>query len=113
MEKTIKYSVNLSFLEIKLPPFEDILVLGKHAPHGINGVSKSFEFLIPNGFEVIETNHENIECVFINKRILFKMPKEKIMRILSERVFPYISESEIVKVDFKVTISFAEIEEVH
>ena len=111
MDKSIKYTVNLSFNEIKLPPFEDILVLGKHSPHGKNGISKSFELLIPNGFEVVEANHENVECVFINKRILAKMPADRILKILSVKVFPYITEAEIVKVDFKVTISFISIEE--
>ena len=111
MDKSIKYTVSLSFNEIKLPPFDDILVLGKHSPHGKNGISKSFELLIPNGFDVIEANHENVECVFINKRILSKMPADKILKILNDKVFPYITESEIIKVDFKVTISFNAIEE--
>jgi len=111
MNKSIKYTVCLSFNEIKLPPFEDILVLGKHSPHGKNGISKSFEFLIPNGFEVIEITHENVECIFINKRILSKMPVDKIIKILTDNVFPFITEAEIVKVDFKVTISYSLIEE--
>lgn len=111
MDKSIKYSVSLSFNEIKLPPFEDILVLGKHSPHGKNGISRSFELLIPNGFDVIEVDHENVECVFINKRILSKMPVDRIVKILTEKVFPYITESEIVKVDFKVTISYSSIED--
>lgn len=111
MEKSLKYSVSLSFSEIKLPPFEDILVLGKHSPHGKNGIKKSFEFLIPNGFEVIEANHENVECVFVNKRILSKMPEDKILKILTTNVFPFVSEAEIMKVDFKVTISINTIED--
>lgn len=111
MEKSLKYSVNLSFHEIKLPPFEDILVIGKHSPHGKNGIQKSFEFLVPNGFDVVETDHENVESVFINKRILSKMPREKILKILISNVFPYVSEGEIMKVDFKVTISLNTIED--
>lgn len=111
MDKSIKYSVSLSFNEIKLPPFEDILVLGKHSPHGKNGISRSFELLIPNGFEVIEVDHENVECIFINKRILSKMPVDRIVKILTDKVFPFITESEIVKVDFKVTISYSSIED--
>ncbi|SNR34248.1 hypothetical protein SAMN06265371_101504 [Lutibacter agarilyticus] len=111
MKNSIKYSVSLKFEEIKLPPFEDILVLGKHSPHGKQGISKSFNLLIPNGFEVIDTDHENVSCVFVNKRILVKMPKEKILKILASNVFPYVSEQEIVKVDFKVKISYDVIEE--
>lgn len=105
------YSINLSFEEIKLPPFQEILVVGKNSPQGKIGISKSFELLIPNGFEIIENiDCEKVEAVFVNKRIIKKMPKEEILKILSEKVFPYTSESELIRVDFKVKISFNEIE---
>lgn len=107
----VKYIVNLSFEEIKLPPFEEILVLGKNSPHGKQGISKSFDLLIPNGFEIIDSDHGNVDCVFVNKRILSKMPKERILKILEANVFPYVSEKEILKVDFKVKISYNIVEE--
>ncbi len=111
MKKDVKYSVSLSFEEIKLPPFEEILVLGKNSPHGKTGISKSFDLLIPNGFEIVDTDHDNVESVFINKRILAKMPKEKILKILEANVFPFVSEKEIIKVDFKVMIAVTVIED--
>ncbi len=106
MKNAIKYAVTLSFEEIKLPPFEEILVLGKNSPHGKQGISKSFDLLIPNGFEIIDSNHQNVDCVFVNKRILAKMPKERILQILTDNIFTYVSDKEILKVDFKVNISF-------
>ena len=112
MQNNVKYSVTLSFEEIKLPPFEEILVLGKNSPHGKTGISKSFDLLIPNGFEIIDSNHGNVDCVFINKRILAKMPKERILKILDANVFPFVSEKEILKVDFKVMTSFTVVEDV-
>jgi hypothetical protein len=111
MKNNVKYSVTLSFEEIKLPPFEEILVLGKNSPHGKTGISKSFDLLIPNGFEIIDTDHGNVDCVFINKRILAKMPKDRILKILEGNVFPYVSEKEILKVDFKVMTSFTVVED--
>ena len=107
---TQKYSIQLSFEEIRLPPFEDILILGKKCPQGKIGVSKSFDFLVPNEFEVFEIDNSTIEAVFINKRVLKKMDKEKIIGILSEKVFPFVSESEIIKVDFKLKIFYDSIE---
>lgn len=111
MDTAIKYSVSLSFEEIKLPPFQEILVLGKNSPHGKIGISKSFELLVPNGFEIIEVDDEKVEALFINKRILTKMPQEKIIKILKDKVFQFVSEGEILKVDFKVTISYNTIEQ--
>ncbi len=107
---TQKYSVQLSFEEIRLPPFEDILVLGKKCPQGKIGVSKSFEFLVPNEFDVVEIDNATIEAVFINKRVLKKMDKTVIIKILTEKIFPFVSECEMLKVDFKLKIFYDSIE---
>ena len=105
MDKSLKYTINLSFEEIKLPPFQDILVLAKNSPHGIIGITKSFELLAPNGFEIIKTEHEKVEAILINKRILAKISKERVLEILKEKVFNFITDGEILKVDFRVTVS--------
>ncbi|AYN02980.1 hypothetical protein [Flavobacterium sp. 140616W15] len=99
------YTINLSFEEIKLPPFQDILVLAKNSIQGKIGLSKSFELLVPNGFETIDVGNENIETVFVNKNILTKIDKKKVIQILEKNVFPYISEGELISVDFKINIS--------
>lgn len=103
-ESIRKFSIQLSFEEIRLPPFEDILILAKKCPQGIIGVNKSFEFLVPNEFEAFSVEDEVVEAVFVNKRVLKKLDKDKVISILREKVFPYISESEIIKVDFKLRI---------
>lgn len=99
------YTINLSFEEIKLPPFQDILVLAKNSVQGKIGLSKSFELLVPNGFETIDVDNKNIETVFVNKNILAKIDKEKVIRILEKNVFGFISEGELISVDFKINIS--------
>jgi hypothetical protein len=109
----IRYSIDLSFEEIKLPPFQDILILGKHSQQGKIGLNKSFELMVPNGFEMVEIDLdgcEKVEAVFINKKILSKMPADKILQILRSKVFPYVSEGELLKVDFRVTLSYVNIE---
>ncbi|MBU2513410.1 hypothetical protein KJ966_18880 [bacterium] len=105
-----KYLVKLSFEEIRLPPFDDILILGKKCPQGKIGVRKSFELLVPNEFESFEVVSDEVEIVFINKRLLKKMNKDIIIKTLEEKVFPYVLESEILKVDFKLKISYDYIE---
>jgi len=109
-EHYLKYTINLSFEEIKLPPFQDILVLGKNGKQGKLGLLKSFEMLVPNGFQLLEVQHPQVEAVFINKKILNKLPAEKILSLLQEKVFNFVSEGELLKVDFRVKISMSEIE---
>lgn len=104
--KNLKYTVDLSYREIRLPPVDDILVLAKYSSHGMIGISKSFELLVPNGFETIEVTDEKIEAVFVNKRILSKVPLDVVLEILRERIFPFIAEGDILQVDFKVLITY-------
>ena len=109
-DSSIKYSVDLSFEEIKLPPFQDILILGKNSPQGKIGLTKSFELLTPNGFQILDVDHANVEAVFINRRILKKMDTGRIIEILKTKVFPFISQGELLKVNFKINISYSNIE---
>ena len=109
-ESNRKFSVQLSFEEIRLPPFEDILILGRKSPQGRIGVYKSFELLVPNEFETFEIEDEVVEAIFVNKRVLKKLDKDKIIEILREKVFPYVSECEILKVDFKLRIYYDSVE---
>ncbi|MFA5324648.1 MAG: hypothetical protein WC305_00605 [Bacteroidales bacterium] len=106
-----KFSLQLGFEEIRLTPFEDILILGKKCPQGKIGVYKSFEFLGPNEFETLEIEDEYVEAIFVNKKILKKIDKDKVLAILREKVFPYISDSEILRVDFKLRIFYDSVEE--
>jgi len=101
------YSIDLNFEVIKLPPVSDILVLGKKVPQGKFGVLHSFELISPDMFELLEIDPEiidNVDAIIINKNILKKIPKDKVLAILSEYVFPYASKGETLKVDFDLKI---------
>ncbi|MGQ1889876.1 hypothetical protein ACT29H_05480 [Thermophagus sp. OGC60D27] len=105
-DAALRYKIKLGFEEIKFPPFEDILVIGKKSPQGKIGISKLFDILVPNEFETIEVDDPNIEAVYINRNILKKIEAKKIIEILKEKVFPYISPSEILRVEFKLKIDY-------
>lgn len=65
--------------------------------------------LAPETFEMVEIDSPTIEAMLINKQILKRMPVEKVVEILKEKVFPYIIPGEVVKVDFSVMIYFEDI----
>ena len=110
MKKELKYSVNITCEEVSMPPFRDILILAKKCPHGIQGVSQCLKFLSPDAFEYLELKDEHVEAVLISKAILKRLPAAKVIEILKENVFPYINTGEIVKVDFKIIMSWSGIE---
>ncbi len=104
---TRKYSIRVSFEEIRLPPFEDISVLEQKCSQGKSGVSKSFEFC---GYDSFEFGDVNVEPIFINKQVLKKIDQNMIISILAERVFPFISDRGILYGDFKLQIFYNSME---
>ena len=102
----LKFSIDIKFENIKFPPFDDILVLTKKCPHGVNGVKEALKFISSAGYEAVILNHSNIEAVFINKKLLKRLDKGKIIEILEEKVFPHIIEGDLVKVDLNIKYSY-------
>ena len=54
MDEGARYSVSLNFEGIRLPPFEDILLLGTRCPQGKMGIAKCLDFLEPDSFELVD-----------------------------------------------------------
>ncbi len=106
MNETQSYSLSLSFENVSLPPFEDILVLTQKSPHGKIGITGSLNLLQPDQFEVIEVDDEVVEALIVNQRILKRINASAVIDILKKRVFPYIVKGEIVKVDFRLRIYY-------
>jgi len=104
--KGINYSISLGFERAYLPPFRDILVIGKRCTLGANGVSKSLDLLVPNGFVMQKIDHPDVSALIINKAILKRIESQKIVEILEKRVFPFMSDEEIIKVDFHVFVRY-------
>lgn len=98
------FSLSIAFEKAQLPPFNDVLLLGHKSPVGMSGIMKSIEFLVPNNFEVIPFEDQTVEAMVVNKAILKRMPKDKLIAVLKEAVIPYMSENEIMKVDLVVRI---------
>ncbi|MGV3763552.1 hypothetical protein [Parapedobacter sp.] len=103
------YGIDISFETLQLPLKHDVLILAKNATQGKRGLGKSLELLAPGTFQPVnsEVGHEGIEAVFINRRILTKIPVERIINILQQHVFEHVGEGELIQVDMHVRISLS------
>ncbi len=109
-EGKIRYSIKMNLEEVNLPPFEDILILGRNGSQGKVGLFQSLQMLYPGIYEMAELHEKNVEAVYINRKITQKLGVEKVIAILRKNVFGLISEGELAKIDFKISISFTNIE---
>jgi len=107
------YGIDISFEELKLPLFHDVLVLAKNAVQGKFGLGKSLDLLAPGVFQTVDTEveSERIEAVFINRKLLTKISIEQLIGILQRHVFEYVGEGELIQVDMKIRISLHNIRE--
>ncbi|MEW6429173.1 MAG: hypothetical protein AB1568_14180 [Thermodesulfobacteriota bacterium] len=103
---TIEFDINLRFEAIKLPPVTDILVLGKRYPHGKNGILKAFQYIAPDEFQFVDLpeSHQTVEAILVSRRISRRLPIARLVDILEQHVFPFISEEEAVKVDLSIVL---------
>ncbi|WP_257669030.1 hypothetical protein [Parapedobacter tibetensis] len=101
------YGIDISFEELKLPLFHDVLILAKNAAQGRYGLGKSLDMLAPGTFQAVDTDagYERIEAVFINRNLLTKIPAERITQLLQRHVFEHVAEGELIQVNMKVRIS--------
>ena len=101
------YAIDISFETLKLPLMHDVLILAKNASQGKHGLGKSLELLAPGTFHTVDTDmgHEGVEAVYINRRILTKIPVERIIQVLRQHVFDHVGEGELIQVDMHVRIS--------
>ena len=109
-KKQKSFSLNLSFEKITLPPFRDIIILGKRCQHGKVGVTKSLSLLAPDSFELVEIDNEDVAAILVNRQLIKSMTIEKIIDILEEDVFPSFTAYEIIKVDFDLQVKVQNIE---
>ena len=105
-DKMNNVTVKLSFEKTTLPPFTDILVLGRECPLGMNGVGKCLDLLVPDGFDRFEVEDDHVASIIVNKNILLRIKPVAVIKILQERVFPFVGRSEIIKVDFAVKVEY-------
>lgn len=105
-EETTKYAISLNIEEIKLSKLQEIVILGKNSVCGKQGIMKCFDLLAPDKFVSFEiTDNSAVDAIFVNKRILVKYPKEKLLEVLEKNVFPTVSEGELLTVDMKIIIT--------
>ena len=98
--------VNLSFEDVSLPPFRDILILAKKCPQGMMGVSKCMSLLAPDEFMLVVVDSPTVEAFLASKKLLNRLPEEKITALLKDKVFPHIGKGDLVRVDIQVRMAF-------
>jgi len=99
-----KVLVQLEIAIFKIPPCEDVLVIGKNASIGKNAAVKMMETIAPDYFEVIKVENPIIEALMVKKGFIKLIGKDRLTRLIVEEVTPLMEDTSLlhIKLDAKL-----------
>ena len=109
LSKGASYSLSVRVNEFAVPPVSDGLVIGKDAPIGFSALSKALNLLAGNHMEAIELQDDVIAHVIIRQGILRRVPKEKLIAFILERIKPLMSTQELLHMEIKAEVVLEEV----
>jgi hypothetical protein len=104
----VSYSISVRVSEFQVPPVTDALVLGKNAPIGFAAISKAISLLAANHMQSIELQDDVISHIIVRRTMLRRIPEEKLVVFVLERIKPLMSDQEVLHLDIKAEVVFEE-----
>ncbi len=103
-DKTKKILVQMEIAIFKIPPCEDLLVIGKKAPIGKNAAMKMLETVAPDQFEVIEVENPIIEAIVAKRGLIKLMGRDRLIQVVIEEVTPLMEDSTLLHIGLNVKL---------
>lgn len=106
----ISVNIWLQCEELKFPPINDALVLGKTAPITAEAMGRALTLLHVSPFEHVELSGEYeddvVNDIFVRRNLLHKIPREKLIPFLVQRVKAFMTTDEILhlRIDAEVSL---------
>lgn len=104
IEGTKRAEINMHFSEFEMPPMQDILIVGKHAPIGPEAARRMVDVLSPEQYDIIKIEHDYIEAIVVRKSLLNMLSEDKLIPIIMEEGGKIANESIIVKAQVDIIL---------
>lgn len=92
-------AVKMKLRVFMVPPINDALVIGKNAPIGSEAWRRALALLLVLPFESIKIEDDIIEEILVQKRILRKIPQDRLIMLIYNKVKPFMSPEEVIHLD--------------
>ena len=86
----------------------DGLVLGKDAPIGFSAISKALNLLIADHMQNVEVKDDVISHIIVRNGILRRIPQDRLVAFVLERVKPLMGAHEILHLHIKAEVTIEE-----
>lgn len=106
-----KHRITARISEYRVPPVDDVLVLGKAAPIGSVAMKRALGLLIAQPYEHIKLDDDTISDLLVRQAILKRLKKEALIDFVMKHIKPLIGENEILhlSLDTETQIEVSEI----
>ena len=94
--------------EFGIPSVRDGIVLGRQSPVGCVAIRNAVGLLGGAPFAHIELEDEVISDVIVRQAILRRIPKEKLIAFVLDRIKPLMGAEEILHLDLEVEVMLEE-----
>ena len=108
MSKGTSCSLSVRVSEFQIPPVSDGLVLGKDAPIGFSAISKALNLLIADHMQNVEVKDDVISHIIVRNGILRRIPQDRLVAFVLERVKPLMGAHEILHLHIKAEVTIEE-----
>ena len=99
-----RINLQLRFTQYHLPPLDSALIIGKRAPVGANGISRAFQELSPETFQLIPVEHPMAEAVLVRVSDLCKLPQQALISRLLQLADQIMDEADTLHVALKFEV---------
>lgn len=91
-----KYRISARIAEYRVPPVDDVLVLGKNSPIGSTALKRALDLLITQPYEVIKLEDDILGDFLVRSAILKRIKKDTLTEFVITHIKPLMSEGEIL-----------------
>jgi hypothetical protein len=103
------HSVSVRIGEFVFPPVTDGLVLGKDSPIDFAAITRALSLLIVDHMQSIEVDDDIISHIIVRRGILRRVPQDRLVSFVLQRVKPHMSAQEILHLEIKVEVLIEDI----
>ncbi len=93
--------------EYQMPPFRDVLVMGRESLIGCHAMRRAVALLAKTPFTHIELDDEIISDILVRENILRRVPQEQLVSFVLQHIKPLLGIEEVlhIEIDAQVTVS--------
>ena len=105
---SIRHSLSARVSEFDIPPVTDGLLIGKNSPIGFSAINKALNLLVAENFVTVEVEDDTISHCVVRRAIIRRIPQDKLVAFLLERIKPLMCAQEILNLELKADVMIEE-----